>query len=643
VQRISVPNLPVKRYQCPKCGRCYSGPFYDAWAERWAGEHLKNSGAARNLGLAYAITGEKRFAVKAAEILRGYIDTYLQLPVAAPSSGSPAYSATSGAARIGGSYMTERCWLTGLALALDFVREADVLSVGEVRQIAERVLAPSANLMMDHKVGVMNLQWMIASAGLYAGLAADDPQLVARAMYDPHGILNLIHWGYLPDGNWWENPSYQSVNNGIAFPVIATLLHAQLTPFQGKFISILKAAYKMYGPDGRSPTLGTGYPGSCFLSDNAVHSLASMLDDPELAWVAHNRGIWQAWSGAGEPYDSFLWAAFWDSKPKIPKERCVPITTDKTINFPDYGGLAMRVPGTDLYCYLEYGRHKVHGHYNKLSVNAYGKGGWFVRNVAGGYGDRFKEYLEPVSGSSTIMVDGLNQDADTGVLLFQKSTPIAELASAKEVGAWKDVEHERSCVLTPSVLVVIDRCSSANEHTYDWLWHASLTELVYGGGAEERGEIKSLGGAKCYPCFLPASELAVRGNAAAVEYHRPQKGTGAALFFSSLAEDRAQLFRVRNEGKHEGLILRKEGRTVRFACAMQPLGKDEKPGVQIEPLQLVDAKTSKPVGLDRAQAYRVQTPTGKLVVIVNYSPEPVKTEDAPRIEATERVTVLDLP
>ena len=48
----------------------------------------------------------------------------------------------------------------------------------------------------------------------------EDPQLVARAIYDSHGILNLTHWGYLPDGNWWENPSYQNVSHGVMFPAL---------------------------------------------------------------------------------------------------------------------------------------------------------------------------------------------------------------------------------------------------------------------------------------------------------------------------------------------------------------------------------------------------------------------------------------
>ena len=659
VRKIDVPNLPVARYQCPQCGKVYSSPFFDAAAENWRGEHMENARAIRDLGMAYAITGDPKYAAKAADILRAYVDVYPKLPIAGPAAAGLAYSATSGAVRIGASYMSERVWLTNIAIGLDFIREADTLTGDDLRSITENVLAPSANLMMDHKVGVMNLQGMIDSAGLYAGLAADDPALVCRAVYDSHGILNLIKWGYLSDGNWWENPSYQNVANGVMFPVITTCLNAGIFPFDQRLNTILKAAYRMYGPDGRSPTLGTGGPGTLGYSDNMIHSIASMTDDPQLAWVAHHRPLYLAWPGGTDMYDTTLWALFNDSPPKIAKDVARPIFVDETVNFPDYGGLAMRVPstfkrdpdpklgvaGAQMYAYIHYGRTLVHGHYNKLSVNAYGKGGWFVRNVMGGYGDHFKEYLEPTSGSSTVMVDGRSQDADTGELLFMRSTALGEVASAREVGAWKDVEHERSLVLTPSVLVMIDRCASEKEHTYDWLWHGALTDLKFDADQNEGEEIASLGKAACYPFFLPATKLNVTGDTAKMLYRRAlakgqSSATGAALSFCTMSRDDSQLIRVRNGGKHEGLIWRKKGATVGFACMMEPLDRGEATSASIEALEVVDAATGKAVGLDRAQAYRVITAEGTLVVVVNYGIEKVRTKTTPVVESADRVTAV---
>ena len=57
----------------------------------------------------------------------------------------------------------QRFWLDNLAVALDCIRPAGVLTDPDIDRIATRVFQPSADNMMDHKVGVMNLQGMIDS------------------------------------------------------------------------------------------------------------------------------------------------------------------------------------------------------------------------------------------------------------------------------------------------------------------------------------------------------------------------------------------------------------------------------------------------------------------------------------------------
>jgi hypothetical protein len=624
---IEVPNLPFRSYQCPKCGKAYHGPIYDAGMQRWVGQHLKNSSAARDLGFAYGITGRKEFAVGAARILRDYIDRYLALPITAPEAGSPVYSHTSGACRVGGSYMTERNWLCNLAIALDFVRPANVLSGEELEGISERVFAPSAHLMMDHKVGAMNLQWMIQAAALYAGRASENPGVIARAMYDKHGVVNLIRVGYLPDGNWWENPSYQNVANGVAFPVLATCINTGLLKWDTRLNSIFKAAYRLYGPDGRSPTLGTGGPGSYAYSDNAIHSLAGVIEDPELAWVAHNRNIWVAYSGAGEPYQSYLWALTWQSKPRVPKEKAVCPIPDGTTNFPDYGGIALRVPGAGNYCYLHYGRELVHGHRNKLSVNAYAKGGWFVRNVVGGYGDNFKSFLETIASASSIMIDGKNPDTDTGELLFHKSGDGWEAASAREIGAYKDVEHERSVVLTRQMLVVVDRCLADGEHTYDWLYHTTLTGLALVDPQTTGTELQRLGESPLYESLCPSGTL---GQARTVRLAR-NDGAGVRLAFPGEGE----LFAFKALKQHDGLLWRQKGKTVGFACAMLPFGKGEADDVKVERLQVADGAGNQ-VDLTQGQAVRVTAAQEELLVLVNYAGKELLSGE---LRSAERVTV----
>lgn len=629
---LDVPNLPFASYQCPVCGRSYSGPLYDAGMGRWSAKHLENARAVRNLGFAYAVTGRPEFAKAAAAILRAYVPVYRTIPVIAFSAGSPVFSHTSGASRIGGSYMAERNWLAALAIGLDFIRPAGVLTDAEVAAIAADVFSPSAHLMMDHKVGAMNLQWMIAGGALLGGLATDDTNVVARAMYDTHGVVNLMRVGYLPDGNWWENPSYQNVANGVAFPVLATCIQNGILPWDGKLTSIFTAAYRLYGPDGRSPTLGTGGPGGYGYSDNALHSLASFLDDPRLAWVAWNRPVMRASSSGDTPYDSYIWAVTWGGgTPKVAKEQAVSPIPDATTLAPDYGGIALRVPGKGNYAYLHFGRELVHGHRNKLSVNAYAKGNWFVRNVAGGYGDNFKNFLETIASSTTIMVDGANPDGDTGELLFLRSADGIEIAAGREVGAWKDVEHERAVVLTGGPLIVLDRCRADGEHTYDWLYQSALTGLSLESAGLKPAGVERFGESPLYESLVPSFAFPAPGPA------RLARKDGSGLRVALLPRGTLSAFQALK--KTDGLLWRQRGRTVGFAAVLWPYAKGEEGEVAIAELKVTDA-AGKPVGLSEGQAVEVRTPDGRYQVLVNYTGRALR---AGTLSGTDRVVAAAVP
>ena len=73
--------------------------------------------------------------------------------------------------------------------------------------------------------------------------------------------------------------------------------------------------------------------------------------------------------------------------------------------------------------------------------------------------DELSAAFEP--GDALIVVQ------DTGELLYHSSNDEAAIACAREIGAWKDVEHERAVILTKDLVVVIDRLLADEPHTYD--------------------------------------------------------------------------------------------------------------------------------------------------------------------------------
>ncbi|MFP4029592.1 MAG: hypothetical protein ACLFWL_17575 [Candidatus Brocadiia bacterium] len=603
---IDVPNRPQRVYQDPSSGRSYSGPLYDAGMQGWKQKHLKNAAVTKSLGLAFVVTGRREFAEKAAAILRPYIKVYPDLPLIAPRQGSPVGSVTSGTVPIGSTYMRERTWLTSMAIGLDCIRPAGVLSAEDLRGLAENVFSPSAHNMMDHKVGPMNLQWMIQSASLMAGLAAELPDVTARALHDSHGIVRLTEVGFLDDGNWWENPSYQNVAKIAAYPALVTAIHNEIIPWNERFQTILKASYKLYGPDGRSPTLGTGGWTSYGMDNAAIAALAEWITDPELAWVAYNR--------KPRPHRNIgLLALFRDGKPRVPEGKAVSPIPDKTTLAPDYGGISLRIPGTDRYSYFHFGRELTHGHHNKLSINAYGKKGWYARNVMGGYGHNFDDFLQTSASASSIMVDGADADHDTGELLFHGSIAGTEVASGREIGAWKDVEHERTLVLTESMLIVIDRCLSESKHVYDWLHHTNRCGLKLDKTNVGKPRIERFGKSVHYDSLPPTGRFTDNRPA------RWDRENGSGLLTASLPVGTRYVTRITHTYRnHDSILWRQTGKTMRFAAAFRPLGKGESGKVQIESVPVVDA-AGKKVGLEDGQAVQARSDRETLTVLVNYS------------------------
>lgn len=579
--KIDVPNLPFAVYQDPVSGRSYSGPLYDAGVNNWLGSHMRNAQNASSLAAAYLVSGRREFAEAAADIFRAYIKVYPELPLGGFRPGSPVRSACAGSTRIGGTFMRERVWLTDLACALDGVIAANVLKEDEIKSIADKIFIPSAMNMMDHEIGAMNLQMMIDSASLYAGLAAEQPDIVARAVYGTHGINRVVETGYLADGNWWENPSYQNVMNLCAYPVLVVGIRNGIFRWDENWKKRILAAYQIIGPDSFTPELGTGGGRGTSLEDTLCHLIAPLVDDPKIAWIAYNRPVNMA---SGE---LSLFAYFAAGEPKIAKEQAINPLPTSTTQLPDYGGIALRVPGSDAYAYLHYGREVTHGHRNKLSVHAYGKGGWYMRNIMGGYGDSFKDFLETIASAGTVMVDGKNANSDTGELLCYKSQPGVEIASAREIGAWTDVEHERTVVLTTGPMIIVDRLMSDQEHTYDWLYYAE--KYCY---LTLKQPAKLLPAPEKFGATTPFTVLKPVGQLAKADFIEWRRENGSGMEMALLPEGDVFLSRVEGKetgkfkgfGDNRGLLWRQKGKVCFFASVMLPLGKDEAGALSIRRL-----------------------------------------------------------
>ena len=162
--------------------------------------HHEYSDLVRDCGLVYQVTGEKKYADKARDILLAYVEKYPTYPLHNVQG-----EAKLGGAKVGSQTLDESTWMIPVCQGADLVW--DVLSEADRRQIADKLLLVSARevILPHHLKAVHNIQcWKNSAVGLI-GLLLDDKELIDAAINDPErGYRTQLAKGVLADGPWWE-------------------------------------------------------------------------------------------------------------------------------------------------------------------------------------------------------------------------------------------------------------------------------------------------------------------------------------------------------------------------------------------------------------------------------------------------------
>ena len=166
------------RNVCPIDGRSYPGWPYDQVIYSRMHDYL--AGAARDLGLAYRLTGKSQYALTAAALLRAYADAYSKYPIHDVNN----KTATSGA-RVHAQTLDESIWLIPIAWAYDLIADSPALSGSDRVHIEQDLLRAAAAVVDRNRAGKSNWQsWHNAGVGA-VGFALDDPGIAARVLRDP--------------------------------------------------------------------------------------------------------------------------------------------------------------------------------------------------------------------------------------------------------------------------------------------------------------------------------------------------------------------------------------------------------------------------------------------------------------------------
>ena len=454
-------------HYCPSTNQYFASP--PQWPNRpalydqviYARRHDAFASYARFLGLAYALTGDVKYANRAATILRAYAAAYPKYPHHDKDgnidpSGAKAHAQT----------LDEATWLVDIAWSYDLISSA--LAPTDRAAIADNVLRPAIAEIEGNRAGLSNWQAWHNAAIATVGFALNDASLVELAYNDPaEGFFKQLTGGAVADGFWWEGSwgyHFCALNAMLYLAEMGTRAGID-TYGQPDLRAMWTAPLQMALPDLSLPRFG----------DDSGRSLASewMYEvgyrrylDPLLALpISKDARTWQ----------SLLWGAV-----SLPTASPLPATSTL---LPEAGYAILRSGDTNALRYLAFKFGPSgggHGHMDELGYVAYGAGKLLgldpgVHSYAA---DAYNGWDKTTVAHNTIVVDELTQGTATGNLRRYFGFSALSLVSGDAGAVYPNrAALARTLALTPDYWLDLTRATTLDgqSHRFDWIYHNSGT------------------------------------------------------------------------------------------------------------------------------------------------------------------------
>jgi hypothetical protein len=457
---VRLTTVDPGHHKCGKCGTVYSGEPYDDVI--FSDVHKRIMTEMTNAAWAYAVTGDKKYARFAAEVLLGYAERYLKYPFHNEYRDTKKHPE-------GGHIMEQTLdegeWLWRfVGTSYDLVHDA--LSSEERKEIEQKFIVEMLKNVASYRCGKINWQAYHNAGMLWAGAAIGDEKWVKLAIDDAeNGFHYQIRHDVTGDGMWYENSweyHYFTLEALVGLAEGARRLGTDLwkEPTLKKMF-FLPEHYRM--PDGLLPMF--------------ADSEARLLDFAELA---------EPTAAAG--YTEYKDAAFLGLLPTEPTldmvllgcpagHRGTPPHFASEL-FQATGNAILRAEGdAGLIVPAIFGPYSNHAHLDKLSFILFGYGHTLGvdpgRALHASYNlPIHKRWLRPTIGHNAVVIDKAPQQESEAakVELFAAKPHCSALGVATDK-AYPGTEEKRFLVLTPTYLLVVDELSSEKDRRYDWWYH----------------------------------------------------------------------------------------------------------------------------------------------------------------------------
>jgi len=535
-------------HRCPACGKVYSGEPYDSVVA--AGRHGRLARAARDLGLAYQLTGRDEYLHPARQIVLRYADRYLSYPLI-DYRGKPD---SDQAGRVCSTNLAESVWLLPMCWAYDLV--AEHLTDDERRHVCDDMLRPGGIVVGRHERGIHNIRcWMNSAKGL-AALCCGDGELAHQAIRAEFGLENQLANGVLGDGFWWEcSWGYHFYTMSALWPLAEAVRHIGVDVYGDRYRALYDAPLDFAFPGLYLPPLNDSGEGRILSGETGelYETAYARWGDRRHAGVLQNlerKGLLSLCFG-------------------VPELDAAPPEARTSVNFPDAGIAVLRSGDQDpAVVTLDYGPHGGgHGHPDKLGIILFGAG----REMAPDPGSILYraplhlQWFKTTLSHNTLLVDMAPQAPCTGTLHEFHTDGEVQLSSASADDAYPGVQFRRTVALLPGC-IVLDLCQaqSDTEHVYDWVYH---NRGEFSSPLRFEGLPAPLGEANGYQ-HVSSPRVAHTSNSWAARWHDQDAGVALAV----AGEPGTEVIAGEGPGNPPPLLLpmvvvRRKGKQATFAAA----------------------------------------------------------------------------
>lgn len=434
--------------------------------------HRAWSRAVRDLGLAFQVTGDRRYADKAREILLAYADRYLTYPLMNKQGGAEMDG--NGRARVTKQSLSEASWLVPLVQGADLVWA--MLPDADRQRVTNRLLQPAAReVVLAHRYNqAHNIQaWKNAAVGL-VGLLTGDDELVQEAVHNPReGYFFQLAQGLTPDGHWYERaPSYHFFTVEPLVILAEAMRNAGMNPDVRRIKPMLDAPLALARPDLTIGRYNDADPVDLRERTAFYEWGYATFGDPRYLAVLREAGRGAEGGRRADPLNySLLYG-----HPSLP---AAPAPAGGSENYPA-SGFAVLARGSGpgaVWLSLKYDPFAGgHSHPDRLTFDLYARGAALSEDPGRtGYGAAVHQgwYKTTLSHNSLVVDEQPQQrDREGGRTLAFGSQGGVEYAVLDAGAAYPDVTFRRTAILLdPGLVLLVDQVRADRPRLLDLAFH----------------------------------------------------------------------------------------------------------------------------------------------------------------------------